>query len=171
MQYSYLVHWPLTGGLLHLVQWEGARTSLCPPPFFIRWTFVGWIVASAVVCLSVRYTRPVFRLVFTVILNGWGCYWHCHFVCGAGLLKWLSLRPSVCLSHWSTAAEVCGGFAAEEIVIDSRWLCWVANAGSVRDKAEHRLCCWKCFCRFIFAMFAVAVGICWSAAVNFLYIF
>lgn len=51
-----------------------------------------------------------------------------HFVCGAGLLKWLSLRPSVCLSHWSTAAEVCGGFAAEEIVIDSRWLCWVANA-------------------------------------------
>ena len=28
-------------------------------------------------------------------------------------MKWLSIRPSVCLSHHSTAAMACGGFAAE----------------------------------------------------------
>ena len=36
-------------------------------------------------------------------------------VCEAGSMKRSSVRPCVCLSHRSTAAAACGGFAAERL--------------------------------------------------------
>ena len=86
-------------------------------------------------------------------------------VCGAGSMKRSSVRPSVrpsvcpfvCMSHRSTAAAACGGFAAEcpvarsglEISIDSRRRRSAANAGSVTltaqpsDKSRYRLVSYK----------------------------
>jgi len=61
-------------------------------------------------------------------------------------------RPSVCLSHSSTAATAAGGFAAERpagrrhqstaagAVLQGRWPS-AANAGSITFTAQHRFVC------------------------------
>ena len=56
-------------------------------------------------------------------------------VCGSGSMKRrASVRQPVCLSHRSTAAAACGGFAAERPA--SRRRCSAANASSVTLTAD-----------------------------------
>jgi len=86
------------------------------------------------------------------ISDSWYLYWLCS-VCPPSMphrvyvtVGCLSARPSVCLSHRSTAAATAGGFAAErrrlqQILIDS-WYARsprsTANAGSVMLWTEGR---------------------------------
>jgi len=72
-------------------------------------------------CHAFAYRIVSYRIV-PVSCSDWLCNAHfrtaciidpARVVCGAGSMKRSSVRPSVRLSHRSTAAAVCGGFAAE----------------------------------------------------------
>ena len=77
-------------------------------------------------------------------------YWHClhtmrRRVCVL-LVVCPSVRPSVCLSHHSTAAAVCGGFAAEHRA-GRRYRSTTAGAGAQQQRRRSTALsskCWQC---------------------------
>jgi len=80
-----------------------------------RWLQLAALLLVSVYHIHMKYCVLVFRVITlrTVITVRVQIVAAAGIVRRAGSMKRSSVRPSVCLSHHSTAAAVCGGFAAE----------------------------------------------------------